>query len=152
MRRYFESLRPADLSVIDSVPDRLFLVRVDRAKFRWHKQKPYYEIRFAVLKPKHLTGCFMTGRLYCTPRAMWKLNWFLRDFGYDSELLGKAEIDDKALVDLWGVVKLSRALVHGITYLNFDGFASAARWEELSITSDSERHRGSDKSESEVSS
>jgi len=29
---------------------------VDRAQYRWHKQKPYYEIRFAVLKPKHLNG------------------------------------------------------------------------------------------------
>ena len=67
MRRYFESLRPADVSAIHSVPDGIFLVRVDRAQYRWHKQKPYYEIRFAVLKPKHLTGCFMTGRLYCTP-------------------------------------------------------------------------------------
>jgi len=81
MRRYFESLRPADVSAIHSVPDGLFLVRVDRAQYHWHKQKPYYEIRFAVLKPKHLTGCLMTGRLYCTPRAMWKLSWFLRDFG-----------------------------------------------------------------------
>jgi hypothetical protein len=73
-------------------------------QYRWHKQKPYYEIRFAVLKPRHLTGCFMTGRLFCTARAMWKLIWFLRDFGYDSELLAKNEIDDKTLVDLWGVV------------------------------------------------
>ena len=52
MRRYFESLRPADVSAIHSVPDGTFLVRVDRAQYRWHKQKPYYEIRFAVLKPK----------------------------------------------------------------------------------------------------
>ena len=89
MRRYFESLRPADVSAIHSVPDGTFLVRVDRARYRWHKQKPYYEIRFAILKPRHLTGCFMTGRLYCTPRAMWKLSWFLRDFSYDSELLAK---------------------------------------------------------------
>jgi hypothetical protein len=87
MRRYFESLRPADVSAIHSVPDGIFLVRVEH--YRWHKQKPYYEIRFAVLKPRHLTGCFMTGRLCCTPRAMWKLSWFLRDFGYDTELLGK---------------------------------------------------------------
>ena len=87
MRRYFESLRPSDVSAIHAVPDGIFLVRVDRAQYRWHKQKPYYEIRFAVLKPRHLTGCFMTGRLYCTPRAMWKLSWFLRDFGYDTELL-----------------------------------------------------------------
>jgi len=49
----------------------------------------------------HLIGCLLTGRLYCTPRAMWKLSWFLRDFGYDHELLVKIEIDDKALVDLW---------------------------------------------------
>ena len=138
MRRYFESLRPADVSAIHSVPDGIFLVRVDRAQYRWYKQKPYYEIRFAVLKPKHLTGCFMTGRLYCTPRAMWKLSWFLRDFGYDAELLGRNEIDDKALVDLWGVVKVSEVTVHGISVLNFDGFAPAARWEELSGFADSD--------------
>jgi hypothetical protein len=116
---------------------------VDRAHYRWHKQKPYYEIRFVVLKPRHLTGCFMTGRLYCTPRAMWKLSWFLRDFGYDSELLAKNEIDEQALVDLWGVVKVSQVTVHGISVLNFDGFAPAARWEELSVFTDSD-HRGSE--------
>src|SRR5712671_4812663 len=132
MRRYFEFLRPADVSAIHSVPDGIFLVRVDRAQYRWHKQKPYYDIRFAVLKPRHLTGCFMTGRLYSTPRAMWKLSWFLRDFGYDTELLGKAEIDDQALVGLKGVLKVSHAIVHGISVLNLDGFASAARWQELS--------------------
>jgi hypothetical protein len=113
--------------------DGLFLVRVDRAQYRWHKRSPItYEIRFAVLKPKHLTGCIITGRLYCAPKAMWKLSWFLRDFGYDTELLGKNEIDDKTLVDLWGVVKVSEVTVHGIPVLNFDGFAPAARWEELS--------------------
>ena len=132
MRRYFESLRPADTSAIHSVPDGIFMVRVDRAQYRWHKQKPYYEIRFAVLKPKHLTGCFMTGRLYCTPRAMWKLSWFLREFGYDAELLGRNEVDEKALVDLWGVVKVSEVTVHGTSVLSFDGFAPATRWEELS--------------------
>ncbi len=132
MRRYFESLRPSDRSAIDSVPDGLFLVRVDRARYRWQAQKPFYVLRFAVLEPKHLAGCLITGRLYCTPRAMWKLSWFLRDFGYDTELLGKDEIDDKALVGLRGVVKISHAIVHGISVLNFDGFAPAARWEELS--------------------
>ena len=144
MRRYFESLRPADVAVINSIPDGLFLVRVDRAQYRWHKQKPYYEIRFVVLKPKHLTGCFMTGRLYCTSRAMWKLSWFLRDFVYDPDLAGgKNEIDDKALVDLWGVVKVSEVTVHGISLLNFDGFAPAARWEELSVLTDCDQ-RGSE--------
>jgi hypothetical protein len=73
---------------------------------------------------------------------MWKLSWFLRDFGYDPELLGKNEIDDKALVDLWGVVKVSEVTVHGISVLNFDGFAPAARWEGLSIFTGID-HRGS---------
>jgi hypothetical protein len=140
MRRYFESLRPADLSAIDSVPDGLFLVRVDRAGYRWHRQKPYYLVRFAVLEPKHLSGCLITGRLYCTARAMWKLSWFLRDFGYDTELLRKDEIDDKALLGLQGVVKISHAMVHGISVLNLDGFAPAARWEELSPDATADDH------------
>jgi 5S rRNA maturation endonuclease (ribonuclease M5) len=69
---------------------------------------------------------------------MWKLNWFLRDFGYDAELLGKNEIDDKALIDLWGVVKVSEVRMHGISVLNFDGFAPAAQWEEVSVFADSD--------------
>ena len=95
MRRYFESLRPADVSAIHWVLGGIFLVWVDKAQYRWYKQKPYYEIRLAVLEPKHLTGCLMTGRLYCTLLAMWKLSWFLRNFGYDAELLGKSVIDEK---------------------------------------------------------
>jgi len=134
MRRHFESLRPADRSAIESVPDGLFLVRVDRVRYRWHTQKPYYQIRFAVLEPKHLAGCLITGRLYCTARAMWKLSWFLRDFGYDTELLGKDEIDDQALVGLQGVLKVSHAIVHGISVLNLDGFVPLSRWTELSPT------------------
>jgi hypothetical protein len=54
-------------------------------------------------------------------------------FGYDAELLAKNEIDDKALIDLWGVVKVSEVNVHGASVLNFDGFAPAAKWEELSV-------------------
>ena len=132
MRRYFESLHPSDRSAINSVPDGLFLVRVDRVQYRWHPQKPYYALRFAVLEPRHLAGCLITSRVYCTPRAMWKLSWFLRDFGYDTELLGKDEIDDQALLGLKGVLKVSHAIVHGISVLNLDGFAAAARWQELS--------------------
>jgi hypothetical protein len=146
MRRYFESLRPADRSAIDSVPDGLFLVRVERVQYRWHMQKPYYQIRFAVLEPKHLASCLITGRLYCTARAMWKFSWFLRDFGYDTELLGKDQIDDQALVGLQGVLKVSHTIVHGISVLNLDGFAPLSRWKELSPTA------ADDPPESEVAS
>jgi hypothetical protein len=143
MRRHFESLRPSDLSAINCAPHGLFLVRVDQAKYRWQTGKPYYQIRLIVLEPKHLAGCVITGHLYCTPRAMWKLSWFLREFGYDSELLGKNEIDDQALVGLQGIVKISHALVHGLSVLNLDGFASAARWSELSPAAETDP-RGSE--------
>ena len=58
-----------------------------------------------------LAGHSITGRIYCTPKALWKLSWFLRDFGYDPELIGRDEIDDKCLVGLQGVVKISRAVL-----------------------------------------
>ena len=131
MRRYFESLRPSDLSAIGSVPDGLFLVRVERAQYR-HASKPFYQLRLAVLEPRHLVGCLIISRLYCTARAMWKLNWFLRDFGYDTELLNKDEIDDKALVGLRGIVKISHVAVHDLSLINLDGFATAERWKDLS--------------------
>ena len=134
----FESLRPADLSSINSVPDGLFLVRVDHVRYRRQTQKPLYQIRFAVLEPKHLAGCLITGRLYCTPGAMWKLSWFLREFSYDIELLGKNEVDERELVGLQGVLKISHAVMHGLSILNLDGFAPAARWQELSPISGSD--------------
>jgi hypothetical protein len=62
---------------------------------------------------------------------LWKLNWFLRDFGYDIELLGQDEIDDKNLVGLRGVVKVSHVVINGTSLLNLDGFAPAGQWEQL---------------------
>ncbi len=74
----------------------------------------------------------IVGRLYCTQKAMWKLGWFLRDFLYDPESLAHEEIDEKALPGLRGVVKISHAVVNGISLINLDGFAPASQWEELS--------------------
>ena len=145
MRRYFESLRPADRFAINSVPDGLFLVRVERVQYRSRNQrKPFYEIGFAVLEPSHLAGSRINGRLYSTPRAMWKLAWFLREFGYDTDLLGKDEIDDKALIGLQGVVKVRHVIVSGLSLLNLEGFASAARWEELSPANITDPSSGSE--------
>jgi hypothetical protein len=134
VRRHIAGLHDADQSRAGEVPNGLFLVQVERAQHRWHAHKPYYALRLAVLEPKQLAGCSIIGRLYCSPRALWKLNWFLRDFGYDIELLGQDDIDDKNLVGLRGVVKVSHAVVHGTSLLNLDGFAPAAQWEELSAT------------------
>lgn len=114
------------------VRDGLLLVRVERANHRWDSRKPFYLLRFSILAPTELAGHSFAGRLYCTPRALWKLNWFLRDFGYDAELLGQDEIDDKNLIGLRGVVKISHVVVNGFTLLNLDGFAPATQWEKLS--------------------
>ena len=131
MKRRISGLHDADRSP-DEVNDGLYLLRVDRAQYRWHVQKPYYLLRFTVLEPKHLAGRSIAGRIYCTARAMWKLSWFLRDFGYDTELLGRDEIDDKGLIGLRGVVKISQVVRHGLRILNLDGFTPASQWEELS--------------------
>jgi hypothetical protein len=134
MKRRFEGLHQGDQAG-DELPDGLFLVRVNRAQYRWHAQKPYYSIRFNVLEPKQYVGRSIPGRVYCTPKAMWKLSWFLRDFGYDSELMGRDEIDERALVGLRGVVKISHANVQGTSLLNLDNFAPASEWGELSAVS-----------------
>jgi hypothetical protein len=135
MRRRIQGLSDADQSATSQVRDGLLLVRVVRAQHRWDARKPFYVLRFSILEPKEVTGHSVTGRLYCTPRALWKLNWFLRDFGYDSELLGHDEIDDKNLVGLRGVVKVSYVVVNGSSLLNLDAFAPACQWEQLSSTS-----------------
>jgi len=134
MRRRIHGLHEADPSAATRVRDGLLLVRVDRAYHRWDARKPFYLLRFSVIEPKDLAGHSVTGRLRCTPRALWKLNWFLRDFGYDADLLGRDEIDDKSLVGLRGVIKISRVVVNGTSLLNLDGFAPARRWEELSAS------------------
>ena len=133
MKRYISGLNQANTSLTKALPDGLFLVRVERAQYRWHAQKPFYFVRFAVLEPTPLAGTAFTGRLYCAPKAMWKLNWFLRDFGYDLELLGRDEIEDKSLIGLRGVVKITHSIVNGTSLLNLDGFAPASQWEELSV-------------------
>jgi hypothetical protein len=132
MKRCVSGLSQASASPFEGLPDGLFLVRVERAQYRWHAQKPYFALVFSVLEPKGFAGNRFTGRLYCTPKALWKLNWFLRDFGYDSELLERNEIDDKSLVGLSGVIKISHAVVNGSSLLNLDAFAPVSQWERLS--------------------
>ena len=118
----------------DGVPERIFLVRVERALYRVHAHKPFFEVRLAILEPEEQAGTAIPGRLYCTPKALWKLTWFLRDFGYDAELLSQDEVDERALVGLRGVVKVSRATVNGRCFVNLDSFAPASAWEEVPAT------------------
>ena len=132
MRRQIAGLHAADRCAADQVPDGLFLVRVQKVQFRRQAQKPYYTLALAILEPCRFAEHVISSRLYCSPRALWKLNWFLQDFGYDTELLGRDEVDESQLVGLTGVVKISHIVLNGTSLLRLDGFAPAGRWEELS--------------------
>jgi hypothetical protein len=102
MKRHIPDLHLASRNGGEAL-EGLFLVRVDRAFFRWHPQKPFFALRFAVLEPKEHANQILSGRLYSTSRALWKLNWFLRDFGYDHELFTRDEVDERALLGLKGI-------------------------------------------------
>ena len=130
MKRRFSGLQ--ETASDNGVPDGIFLVRVDKAEYRWHAQRSFYILRLSILEPQELAGRRISGRLYCTSKALWKLGWFLRDFLYDPDLLGSEEIDEKALFGLRGVVKISHTTLNGRSLLNLDGFAPASQWEELS--------------------
>jgi len=124
------SWQPEDRSLLEG----LFLVRIDRAAFRWQPKKPFLELRLIILEPKAMEKRAFYGRLYCTEKALWKLSWFLQDFQYDRELLSHDQVDVKALQNLQGVVRVSHSVVNGRTYQNLDAFAPAGEWEALSPT------------------
>ena len=131
MKRHVPGLADTARDSRDEVPDGVYLVRVDQAQHRWHAQKPFYVLRLSILEPKLFAGRSIASRLCCTPTAMWKLGWFLRDFLYDPDLLSQDEVDERALRGLVGVVKISHTVMNGISLVNFDGFAPASQWEEL---------------------
>jgi hypothetical protein len=132
MKRQITGLHAADRCAADQVPDGVFLVRVQRVQFRRLAPKPYYTLVLAILEPTRFAGRNLSSRLYCSPKTLWRLNWFLRDFGYDTELLGRDEVDEKQLLGLKGVVKISHIVFNDTSLLRLDGFAPAGHWEELS--------------------
>ena len=127
MKRRFQGLSSMSQPEAE-IPDGVYLVRVSQVRYARERQKSFSSIRFAVLEPVEFFVRALTARLYCTSKALWKFSWFLRDFGYDAELFGHDEIDDKALLGLSGVVKVSHTVVNGRSLLNLDAFAPAAAW------------------------
>ena len=135
MKRHVQGLRHLAASAPNHVPDGIYLVRVDRAQFGWYLRKPCYTLRLTVLEPAEFTGVAISGRLDCTPKALWGLGWFLRDFLYDPELLARDEIDERVISGLQGVVKISHSVAHGASLVHFDGFAPASQWPDLRSSS-----------------
>ena len=132
MKLHIAGLSEVARDTHSEVPDGIFLVRLDHAQHRWQAHKPFYALRLSIIEPKPFAGRSIISLLYCTPKAMWKLGWFLRDFLYDPELFSHDEVDEHALRGLVGVVKISHTVVNGMSLVNLDGFAPASQWEELS--------------------
>src|SRR5260221_3655051 len=120
MKRHIPGLHREHHATDDAL-EGVFLVRVDRAFYRWHPQRPFYVLRLVILETSEHQHRSLNGRLYCTPKALWKLRWFLRDFGYDPDLIGKDEVDEKALLGLRGIVRISRTILNGRCFLNLGG-------------------------------
>jgi len=122
-------------AIQNEVADGVYLVRVQRARYHWHKHKPFYELSFYVLEPAALTGAAIAARLYCSPKMLWRFAWFLRDFRYTQELLDRDEIDTKALIGLQGVVQVANTTIQGRAEVHLKAFAPAADWEHLQLNS-----------------
>ena len=127
MKRRIQGLQEMG-GAANQVPNGIFLVRVEGAKYQWVNQKGCYDLRFLVLEPHEFANRAILGRLFCTQRALWKLNWFLRDFGYDAELASRGEVDDKRLIGLTGVVKIAHTVVNGRCLIDLQAFAPTVDW------------------------
>jgi hypothetical protein len=100
---------------------------VQRVKLCRHKQKPYHALALTILELRRFAGHVISSGLDCGAKALWKLTWFLRDFGYDAELLGRDEVDETQFVGLKGAVKSSHIVVNGPSLLRLDGLAHSGR-------------------------
>src|SRR6202051_723614 len=134
MKRHIPGLHD-EIRNSESIIEGVFLVLVDRVFYRWHPERPFYVLRLSVLEPREHQGHSLNGRLYCTPKALWKLRWFLRDFGYDPDLMSRDEVDEKALMGLRGIVRISRTTLNGRSFLNLGGCGPARGMERSSVAS-----------------
>src|ERR1700719_4053137 len=134
MRRHIPGLHSVQQDSGSNL-DGLFLVPVGRAAYHSHRESAFLELQFLVLQPQPSASRSFSGRLYFTDRALWRLNWFLRDFGYDAELLSRDQVDEKSLRDLKGIVRTSHITLNGRSYQNLDAFAPASEWEALPCAS-----------------
>lgn len=108
----------------------LYRARVVRFEPAGHAANPCRVANFLILAPEKFAGRHVRTRLYCHERALWKLRWFLSDFGYDSELFASEELDDRRVIGLAGVIRLAYWGTDGHRRSDVQGFAPAVRWTE----------------------
>jgi len=104
-----------------------YLVRVVAARYAFGRA-PHLDLTFSLLEPKEHLGLKIVSRIDCRPKSFWKLNWFLKDFGYDPALLYDDEIDEKAIVGLEGVITISNRARGQQRPFTLHSFAPAHSW------------------------
>ena len=62
MRRHIPGLHSTQENQVSEL-DGLFLVRVERASYRWHPQKPFLALQFVILEPSSFSACSFSGRI-----------------------------------------------------------------------------------------
>lgn len=119
-------------SLREELPAGEYLVEVLRGQYRWqNKRKSFLAVNFRVLQPEALAGAEIRSRLYCTTKELWKLSWFLTDFGYDTELFERDELNENRLAGLRGVVHIGYTNIPNRERVcDLEGFAPVARWSE----------------------
>jgi len=131
MTHRFEGLHLSLESAAEDLPECWYLVRVVKAQYYWHRHRPFYVLQLAVQEPGKFNGRKIFGRLDCTAKTLWKLGWFLRDFGYDGERLSRDEVDERSIAGLCGVVRISPLAGKEVGLVHFDGFAAKEEWRKL---------------------
>ncbi len=118
-----------DLTAAAEKQPYTYLVRVVAARYHSNRA-PYLDLTFSLLEPKEHLGLKIVSRIDCRPKSFWKLNWFLKDFGYDPALLYDDEIDEKAIVGLEGVISISNRARGQQRPFTLHSFAPAHSWRD----------------------
>lgn len=111
-----------------------YLVRIMKAQY-YAALRPYLKVTLSIIEPAEYCGIHVAGRIDCTPKSLWKLSWFLRDFGYDTHLLYEDEIDEESMMGLEGVIKVSRLSNRQTQLPKLEAFAPAYSWKSSGIPS-----------------
>jgi len=74
-------------------PWRVFSSFVSIGRFyRWHPQRPFYVLRLVILNQVNIGIASLTGRLYCTPKALLEHSVGSNCIcGYDPDLMGRTK-------------------------------------------------------------
>ena len=132
MRRRIQGLHAADQSAVAEIPDGLFLVRsvtefsitgtrrnrTTSCALPFSSPIPWPAMESQAVSTAAIEPCGNCPGSYAilatTPNCSGEM------------------IEEKSLIGLRGVVKVSHTVVNGTSLLNFDGFAQESQWEELS--------------------